>query len=152
MRAKSVSPFWNFAPLLPSRDSMSLMSIASLERQPIGTKGFSPSRGTVTRGLRWTQSGARLTSQPLGMAPRGGGDARELFVAGEAEVDEPLAVEGAGHRLQNPDAPLTVLHQLVVGRQDARNPPLHRQRGNGNVCLSEYRVMPLVVGKANAPE
>ncbi len=51
MRAKSVSPFWNFAPLLPSRDSMSEMSIESLERQPIGTKGFSPSRGTVTRGL-----------------------------------------------------------------------------------------------------
>src|ERR1035437_9740155 len=61
------------------------------------------------------------------------GDARELFVAGEAEVDEPLAVEGAGHRLQEPDAPLTVLHQLVVGRQDARYPPLHRKRGNTNL-------------------
>ena len=53
-----------------------------------------------------------------------------VFVAGEAEVDEPLAVEGAGHRLQNLDAPLAVLDQLVVGRQDARDAPLDGERGN----------------------
>jgi hypothetical protein len=45
-------------------------------------------------------------------------------MAGEAEVDEPLAVESAGHRLQNLDAPLAVLDQLVVGRQDARDAAL----------------------------
>src|SRR5205814_793224 len=56
-----------------------------------------------------------------------GGDERELFVAGEAEVDEPLAVEGAGHHLQEPDAPLTVLHQLVVGRQDCPDAALRSQ-------------------------
>ncbi len=53
---------------------------------------------------------------------------RVLFVAGEAEVDEPLAVEGAGRRFQETDTTLTVLYQLVVGRQDVRYPPLHRQR------------------------
>ena len=53
-------------------------------------------------------------------------DARVHFVTGEAEVDKPLAVEGTGHCLQETNAPLTILHQLVVGRQDARDPPLHR--------------------------
>jgi hypothetical protein len=53
-----------------------------------------------------------------------------VFVAGEAEVDEPLAVEGAGHRLQNLDAPLAVLDQLVVGRQDARDALLDGERGS----------------------
>ena len=42
-----------------------------------------------------------------------------VFVAGEAKVDEPLAVEGVGHRLQNLDAPLAVFDEFVVGRQDA---------------------------------
>lgn len=36
--------------------------------------------------------------------------------------------------------PLTVLHQLVVGRQDARYPPLHRQRGNLNFHLLQHRL------------
>ena len=40
-------------------------------------------------------------------------------MAGEAEVDEPLAVEPAGHFLQDSDAPLTVLDQVVVGGEDA---------------------------------
>jgi hypothetical protein len=53
-----------------------------------------------------------------------------VFVAGEAEVDEPLAVEGAGHRLQNLDAPLAVLNEFVVGRKDARNAFLDGERGN----------------------
>ena len=74
----------------------------------------------------------------LGDVAEGGGDARVLCVAGEAEVDEPLAVEGAGHRLQEPDAPLTVLHQLVVGRQDTRDPPLHRQRGNADFDFRQF--------------
>src|SRR5205809_3570371 len=52
----------------------------------------------------------------------GGIDAGDFFVAGEAEVGEPLAIQGAGHLLQDADALLTVLHQLVVGRQDARDP------------------------------
>ena len=51
-------------------------------------------------------------------------------MAGEAEVDEPLAVEGAGHVLQQPDAPLAVLDQLVVGRQDTRDAALGGERGN----------------------
>jgi hypothetical protein len=28
-----------------------------------------------------------------------------------------------------PDAPPTIRHQFVIGRQDARYPPLHRNRG-----------------------
>src|SRR4051812_26217925 len=46
-------------------------------------------------------------------------NARKLFMAGEAEVDEPLSVEGAGHFLQNPDASLIVFDQIVVGGEDA---------------------------------
>ena len=42
----------------------------------------------------------RLNLPALGDVAEGGGDARVLFVAGETEVDEPLAVEGSGHRLQ----------------------------------------------------
>jgi hypothetical protein len=40
-------------------------------------------------------------------------------MAGEAEVDEPLAVETAGHLLKDLDAPLAVLDQVVVGGEDA---------------------------------
>ncbi len=56
---------------------------------------------------------ATLTLNP---SPRGRGNEFHLLVAGKAEVDEPLAVEGAGHLLQDPDAPLAVLDQLAVGR------------------------------------
>ncbi len=89
------------------------------------------------RGVLWAQfTSATCRELPhlpaLGMSPRREATRGMVFVAGEAEVDEPLAVEGAGHRLQNPDAPLAVLDQLVVGRQDARDPPLHRQRGNAD--------------------
>ena len=50
-------------------------------------------------------------------------------MAGEAEVDEPLAVEGAGHRLQNLDPPLAVLDQFVVGRQGPRDAALDGEGG-----------------------
>ena len=71
------------------------------------------------------------------MSPSGEATRGMVLVAGEAELDEPLAVEGAGHRLQNLDAPLAVLDQLVVGRQDARDPPLHRKRRNAELELCE---------------
>jgi|GEM_PF-7131014 len=58
-------------------------------------------------------------------------------MSGEAEVDEPLAVEGAGHGLQNPDAPLTVLDQLVVGGEDAGDAALNRQRRNADFKRSK---------------
>ncbi len=58
-------------------------------------------------------------------------------MAGEAEVDEPLAVEGAGHLLQDADAPLTVLHQLVVGRQDTRDSALDGERRELNRKASQ---------------
>ena len=41
------------------------------------------------------------------------------LMAREAEVDEPLAVEPKGHLLQDLDAPLAVLDQVVVGGEDA---------------------------------
>ena len=50
--------------------------------------------------------------------------------AGIPEMNEPLAVEGTRHILQYPDAPLAVLNQLVVGRQDARDPALYWERGD----------------------
>ena len=101
--------------------------------------GSTSSDPSGTRAADITRNVAEELHLPaLGNVAEGGGDARQLFVAGEAEVDEPLAVEGAGHRLQNPDAPLTVLHQLVVGRQDARNPPLHRQGRKRNFKRVKY--------------
>ena len=36
----------------------------------------------------------------------------------EAEVDEPLPVNGLGHLLQDGDAPRVVFDQVVVGGQD----------------------------------
>ena len=42
----------------------------------------------------------------------------DLLVAGEAELDEPLPVEGLGHLLQYLDAPEIVLDQVVVGGED----------------------------------
>ena len=83
---------------------------------------------------------------PFRNRPERRSDERKFFVAGEAEVDEPLAVEGAGHLLQNPDAPLIVLDQIVVGRQDARDPPLHRKRGNARLQTPADR------GEANSSE
>ena len=42
-------------------------------------------------------------------------DERDLFVAGKAKVDEPLAEKRAGHFFQNLDALLVVFDQVVVG-------------------------------------
>ena len=52
------------------------------------------------------------------------------LVAREAEVDEPLAVEGARHILQNSDASLNVLNQIVITRQNVCDPTLKRKRRN----------------------
>jgi hypothetical protein len=49
-------------------------------------------------------------------------------MAGEAEVDEPLAVEPAGHLLQDLDAPLAVFDQVVVGGEDAGDAALEGER------------------------
>ena len=62
-------------------------------------------------------------------------------MAGEAEVDEPLAVEGAGHRLQNLDAPLAVLDEFVVGRQDARDSVAGRKLGVRSAFISKARLV-----------
>ena len=64
-----------------------------------------------------------------------------VLVAGEAEVDEPLAVEGAGHRLQNLDAPLAILDQIVVGRQDARDALLGGEGGEVKVLTFDPQVI-----------
>src|SRR5438105_1138082 len=52
----------------------------------------------------------------LGDGAEGGGSHFDFAMAGEAEVDEPLAVEGSGHFFQNLDAPLIILDQFVVSR------------------------------------
>ena len=39
----------------------------------------------------------------------------DMFVAGEAEVDEPLAVKKSRRLLQQRNTPLVVLDQVVVG-------------------------------------
>ena len=43
---------------------------------------------------------------------------RDGLVAGEAEVDEPLAVERLGHGFEQGDAARVVLDQVVVGAED----------------------------------
>lgn len=58
------------------------------------------------------------------------------LMAGEAEVDEPLAVEPAGHLLQDLDAPLAVLDQVVVGGEDAGDAALD---GEGGTRKSKVR-------------
>ena len=45
-------------------------------------------------------------------------DDLDLFVAGEAEVDEPLAVEQPSSLLQQHNTPSVVLDQFVVGGED----------------------------------
>jgi hypothetical protein len=53
-------------------------------------------------------------------------------MAGEAEVNEPLAVEPSGHLLQDLDASLAVLDQVVVGGQDAGDAALDGEWGNAD--------------------
>src|SRR5262245_17392734 len=52
-------------------------------------------------------------------------DEVSLFVAGEAEADEPLAVQRLRHLLQHCDPASGVLDQVIVGRQNARDLPLN---------------------------
>ena len=56
-------------------------------------------------------------------------------MAGETEVDEPLAVERAGHLFENLDAPLVVFDQIVVSRQDACDSALDGKRRDLNFGL-----------------
>ena len=71
-----------------------------------------------------------LDLPPLRNFPERRGDAGVVFVAGEAELDEPLAVKSAGHSFQDLDAPLAVLDQVVVGGQDAGDAALDGERGD----------------------
>ena len=58
-------------------------------------------------------------------------------MAREAEVDEPLAVEPAGHFLQDLDAPLAVLDQVVVGGENASDAALIGMRRNPDLNLPD---------------
>ena len=66
---------------------------------------------------------------PLRNPAEGGIDEAGVLVAGEAELDEPLAVEVLRHLLQNLDPPQVVLDQVVVGRENRRDFPLRGERG-----------------------
>ena len=63
------------------------------------------------------------------------------LMAGEAEVNEPLAVEPAGHFLQDLDAPLAVLDQIVVGGEDAGDAALDGECGDINLKIGERRLV-----------
>jgi hypothetical protein len=52
-------------------------------------------------------------------------------------VDEPLAVESAGNLLQDLDAPLAVLDQVVVGGEDAGDAALDGEWGDADLNLLE---------------
>jgi hypothetical protein len=69
-------------------------------------------------------------------------------MAGEAEVDEPLAVEPAGHFLQDFDAPLAVLDQVVVGGEDAGDAALDREWGNEKVESQKFVQAQIVLSRS----
>src|SRR4051812_3652037 len=87
-----------------------------LDRSAFPILWFCPRRCAAAGNLERVCNGLHLPA--FGDVAEGRSDARVIFVTWEAEVDEPLAVDGAGHRLQNSDTLLTVLYQLVVRRQD----------------------------------
>ena len=58
---------------------------------------------------------------PLRNLAEGGIGEAGVLVAGEAELDEPLAVEVLRHRLQNLYPPQVILDQVVVGREYRHN-------------------------------
>src|SRR5258708_7379729 len=53
-----------------------------------------------------------------------------MFVAGEAEADEPLAVKQARRLLQQRHPPSVVRDQVIVGRKDTDDHLLHATRWN----------------------
>ena len=69
---------------------------------------------------------------PTGILPRGIDEAGVL-VAGEAELDEPFAVEVLGHLFQYLDPPQVVLDQVVVGREDGGDFALSVNRRERNL-------------------
>jgi len=58
-------------------------------------------------------------------------------VAGEAKLDEPLAVEVLRHLFQNLDPPQVVLDQVVVGREDGGDFALRGEGGDVNLNILE---------------
>lgn len=85
------------------------------------------------------QIAERPSLPPFRDGAEGGVDEGDGFVAGEAEVDEPLAVEGLRHLLQYPDAPQVVLDQVVVGREDPGNSALGGEVGERDWKLRKCR-------------
>jgi hypothetical protein len=77
------------------------------------------------------------TVPALGDISAEGGDERNCFVSGEAEIDEPLAVERAGHLFQNLDASLVVFDQIVVSRQDSRDSALKLKRRHRHLKIAQ---------------
>ena len=65
-------------------------------------------------------------------------DELDVLVAGEAEVDEPLAVDRLRHLLQDLDAPGVVLDQVVVGREDVGDPALDVEGWERDREVSKY--------------
>ena len=59
-----------------------------------------------------------------------------VLVAGEAELDKPLAVEVLCHLLQNLDPPKVVLDQVIVGREYRSDFPLDWERRKMNLSTS----------------
>ena len=68
-------------------------------------------------------------------------------MTGVAEVDEPLAVEAAGHVLQDRDALAVVLDQVVVGGKDRSDASLDGEGWNGIVGLPKQGMMALVISQ-----
>ena len=69
-------------------------------------------------------------------------------MAGVAEVDEPLAVETAGHVLQDRDALTVVLDQVVVGREDGGDAALERESKAGNLDGVQIIAIQGLLGRA----
>ena len=81
-------------------------------RPMYGVSGSNDSRVDGLPYLRYRSPSS--SSQPLGTAI----DDTRVLVAGEAEADEPLAVELPRRLLQQRHPPPVVLDQVVVGGED----------------------------------
>jgi hypothetical protein len=63
-------------------------------------------------------------------------------------VDEPLAVEPAGHLLQDLDASLAVFVQVVVGGEDAGDSALGGERGDEKVESQKFVKAQVVLSRS----
>jgi hypothetical protein len=86
----------------------------------VGLVKLAAKRASLDTYARATEIGECLDSPPLGQAIND----LDVFMAGEAEVDEPLAVEHPRRLLQQHDPLPVILDEVVIGGEDRDHPLL----------------------------